>query len=325
MLKLPFLGSLKKLGFPGAAQRTPGWLCINLWPDRVDVSHVVAAGKARPEVVMCESYRTEGGDIATLKRLRRELQLDSFRCTTLLQSGHYQMVQVEAPSVPKQEARSAVRWRIREMIDYPLESATVDALFIPDAGRAAGHVPQMFAVAARNDVIAATVKPFNDADIPLEAIDIPELAQRNLARLLEPEGRGLGLLAIDAGGALLTFTCGGELYQHRRIELSLASFEGATPEQRTGHYERLVLELQRSLDHFDRQFRNVAVARVMVTPVPGADDLREYLAANLDVPVALVHFSEIMDFPHIPELHEDARQAQCLQLIGAALREEGPV
>jgi hypothetical protein len=52
MLKLPFLGSLKKLGFPGAAQRTPGWLCINLWPDRVDVSHVVAAGKARPEVVI---------------------------------------------------------------------------------------------------------------------------------------------------------------------------------------------------------------------------------------------------------------------------------
>jgi MSHA biogenesis protein MshI len=211
------------------------------------------------------------------------------------------------------------------MIDYPLESATVDALFIPDTGRAAGHVPQMFAVAARNDVIAATVKPFNDADIPLEAIDIPELAQRNLAHRLEPEGRGLGLLAFDAGGALLTFTCGGELFQHRRIELSLASFEGATPEQRTGHYERLVLELQRSLDHLDRQFPHVAVARVMVTPVPGADDLREYLAANLDVRVALVHLSEIMDFPHIPELHEDARQAQCLQMIGAALREEGTV
>ena len=43
---------------------------------------------------------------------------------------------------------------------------------------------------------------------------------------------------------------------------------------------------------------------------------------ELDVPVALVHLSEIMDFPHIPELHEDARQAQCLQLIGAAMREE---
>ena len=320
MLKLPTLGDLGNLRFRGATRRTPGWLCINLWPDRVDVSHVVSAGKARPEIVLCESYRKEGGDLATLKRLRRELQLDRYRCTTLLKSGNYQMVQVEAPSVPKPEARSAVRWRIREMIDFPVEAATVDALFIPEAGGAAARVPQMFAVAARNDVIAAAVKPFNDANIALEVVDIPELAQRNLARQLEPEGRGLGLLAFDAGGALLTFTCGGELFQHRRIELSLASFDGASPEQRTDHYERLVLELQRSLDNFDRQFRNITVARVMITPVPEAEDMREYLAANLDVPVALLYLSEVMDFPRIPELHEYARQAQCLQMIGAAMR-----
>jgi hypothetical protein len=50
--------------------------------------------------------------------------------------------------------------------------------------------------------------------------------------------------------------------------------------------------------------------------------MREILAAGLDVPVALVHLSEIMDFPHVPDLHEEARQAQCLQLIGAAMREE---
>ena len=325
MMTLPSLGALKNFSFLRAAQRTPGWLCINLLPDRVDVSHVVAVGKARPEIMLCESYRKEGDDIATLKRLRRELQLDRFRCTTLLKSGEYQMVQVEAPSVPKEEARSAVRWRIREMIDYPVESATVDALFIPEPEGAAGRVPQMIAVAARNDVIAATVKPFEDADIPLEVIDIPELAQRNLARSLEPEGRGLGLLAIDAGGALLTFTCDGELYQHRRIELSLASFDGASPEQRTGLYERLVLELQRSLDHFDRQSHRVTVARIMITPVPDAEDMREYLAANLDVPVALLYLSEVMDFPRIPELHEHARQAQCLQMIGAAMREDRSV
>jgi hypothetical protein len=30
-----------------------------------------------------------------------------------------------------------------------------------------------------------------------------------------------------------------------------------------------------------------------------------------------------MDFPDIVELHEPARQAQCLQLIGGALRVEG--
>ncbi len=307
----------------GSKGRKPGWFCINLMPDRVDVCHVNATGRARPEILLCDSYRKEGGDKATLSRLRRELDLDSYRCTTLLRSGDYQIVQVEAPAnVPEQEAKSAVRWRIKDMIDYPVEAATVDAVFIPAADGAAGRTPQMLAVAAKNDAIAASIKPFNDADIPLEVIDIPEFAQRNLAQRLELEGRGLALLAFDERGGLLTFTCGGELYQSRRIEISLKSFDGAGPEQRKGLYDRLVLELQRSLDHFDRQFRDIAVARVMVTPVPGADDMREHLAANLDVPVALIHLSEIMDFPHLPELHEDARQAQCLQLIGAAMREE---
>ena len=310
----------------GSKGRKPGWMCINLMPDRVDVSHVVVAGKARPEIVLCDSYRKEGDAAATLGRLRRELQFDRYRCTTLLKTGEYQIVPVEASAnVPASEARIAARWRIKDLIDYPVETAAVDALFIPGPDGSTERSAQMLAVAARNDAIAATAKPFNDADIPLEVIDIPELAQRNLAHRLEPEGRGLALLAFDERGGLLTFTCAGELYQHRRMDISLKSFDDISPEQRKGIYDRLVLELQRSLDHFDRQFRHIAVAKVMVTPVPGADDLREHLAASLDVPVALIHLSEIMDFPHIPELHEDARQAQCLQLIGAAMREEATI
>ncbi len=322
MLKLPSLGALKNMRFLGATRCTPGWSCINLWPDRVDVSHVVAAGKARPEITLCNSYRKEGGDAGMLARLRKELQLDRYRCTTLLRTGDYQVVQVDAPNVPAQEARSAVRWRIKDMIDCPVEAAAVDALFIPQPEKAAGRTPQMLAVAARNEVIAATVKPFNDADIPLEVIDIPELAQRNFAHCLEAESRGLALLAFDEQSALLTFTSGGELYQHRRIDVSIGSLSSAFPDQRSALYDRLVLELQRSLDHFDRQFHHVAVAKVVVTPLPGAEDLGEHLAASLDVPVQLLYLSEIMDFPSIPELHEPLRQAQCLQLIGAALRQE---
>lgn len=305
----------------GAASRNPGWLCINLRPDRVDVSHVVTRGRARPQITRCESFRKAGDDAATLSRLRKELRLDRYRCTTLLKSGDYQMVQVDAPNVPMQEAKSAVRWRIRDMIDYPVESAAIDAVFIPqpDGG---GRAAQMIAVAARNEVIAAAVRPFHEADIQLDVIDVPELAQRNLAQCLEAEGRGLALLALDEESALLTISSGGELYLHRRIDVSLSSITAAAPEQRAALYEKLVLELQRSFDHFGRQFRNVAIARVMVTPVPGADDMRDHLAANLDVPVALLYLSEIMDFPHSPELHEPLRQAECLQLIGAAMRDE---
>jgi len=82
----------------GSKGRKPGWFCINLMPDRVDVCHVNATGKARPEILLCDSYRKEGGDLTTLTRLRRELDLDRYRCTTLLSSGDYQIVQVEAPA-----------------------------------------------------------------------------------------------------------------------------------------------------------------------------------------------------------------------------------
>ena len=86
--------------FFGSTRSRPGWLCINLLPDRVDLSHVLAEGRSRPEVLLCDSYHKESDDVATLKRLRRELNLDRYRCTTLLRTGDYQMVQVDAPGVP---------------------------------------------------------------------------------------------------------------------------------------------------------------------------------------------------------------------------------
>ena len=298
----------------------PGWLCINVLPQRVDVSHVLAHGRARPEVLLCDSFRKEGDDRATLARLRRELHLERYRCTTLLKTGDYQVLQVEAPNnVPAAEAKNAVRWRIKDMVDFPVDGAAVDALSIPVEG--AARNPQMFVVAARNDVIAATVKPFNDADVPLEVIDIPELAQRNVARLWEQEGRGLAFLAFDEAGGLLTFTSGGELYQYRRMDVSIGSFGGG-PEQRRSLYDRIVLELQRSLDNFDRQFSHIAVSKLVVTHVPGAEDLRDHLTTDLGLPVDWLELSDLMDFPHMPELREPARQAQCLRMIGAAMREE---
>jgi MSHA biogenesis protein MshI len=323
MMKLPSLGALKNLKLRGAVRRTPDFVCINVWPDRVDVSHVVARGKARPEIKRCDTFRKVGGEAATLTRLRRELHLDRYRCATLLKSGDYQIIQVEAPNVLPNEMKNAVRWRIKDMIDFPVDEATVDSVSIPGSEAVAGRAAQLLAVTARNQVIAAVVKPFNDADIPLEIIDVPEFAQRNIARYLEPDGSGVALLSLDDRG--------GELYQHRRIDVTLASLRSASPGEGEGEelrmelegpYERLAVELQRSLDHFDRQFPRVAVAKLVVTPVPGADKLRGYLGNRLDLPVELLYLSEVMDFPDIVELHEPARQVQCLQLIGGALRAE---
>lgn len=297
-------------------RRRPGWLCLNLHPDRVDLSHVLVEGKPRPEILLCESFRKDGGDVATLKRLKSELKLDRYQCMTLMKHRDYQLFPVDAPNVPAAEARSAVRWSLKDLVDYPLETAAVDAVHVP--GGESGRPAQMLAVAARNEQIASAVQPFHDADIELDVIDIPEFAQRNIARQFEDEGRGLALLGIDDSGGLLTFTCDGELYQSRRIEVTQRDFESATDIE--GLCDRVALELQRSLDHFDRQFRHVAVSKVAVSPVPGGERLVEYLRSNLTVPVIELDLEQVVDFPGVPELRDGLRQSQCLQLIGAAMR-----
>ena len=86
-------------------------------------------------------------------------------------------------------------------------------------GAARSHY--VYAVSARNDRIAACMKLFHDAGFPLQAIDVPEMAQRNIAALFEEPGRGLAMLAFDERGGLLTFTSGGELYMARQTDISL--------------------------------------------------------------------------------------------------------
>ena len=306
-------------------KQQPGWLALGLHQDRVDLVHVKRAANGKPEITLCDTYRKEGADAATLARLRKELKLDQYRCTTLLKGEDYQVHQVDAPNVPAAEMKTAVRWRVKDIIDYPLDAATVDVLDIPVDRNAPARNHSVYAVTARNSVIESCIKPFNDASVPLVAIDIPDLAQRNIAALFETEERGVAMLAFYEKEGILTFTRGGELYLARRIEIPLAQLMGSNAEDRNQHFERIALELQRSLDHFDRQFHYVPIAKLLLAPLPQEIGLQQYLASNIYVPVETFDLGVVMSFPGAPELKHPERQAQCLATIGAALRGEETV
>lgn len=301
----------------GASNKHPGWTCIDVLARSVDVARVVPGSGGKPEVVVCDSYQKEGGDHATLTRLRRALRLDDGPCTTLLAPGQYQVLQIDTPRVPDAELKAALRWQIRDMLSFPAESATVDAVPVPASGPTQRHL----VVAASNDTIAAVMQTFDAARIDLAVIDIPELAQRNVARLFEEPGRALAMLVFDSEDPLLTFTAGGELCQSRRIELLSPGIVAANEAQRRGHYERLVLELQRSLDNYDRQLPGQRVSRLIVAGVPGAEDLLPYLETQLGMPVAALALDGVLDCSRIPELAHAERRTQCVHMIGAALRE----
>jgi len=258
---------------------------------------------------------------AALEKLNKELQAASYRNTTLLGAPDYQLLSLEAPNVPPEELKTAIGWRLKDMIDFPLADATIDVFDIPPDQNAPVRGQSVFAVAARNGAVSARQALFGAAKLPLSVIDIPEMAQRNIAALLETPGRGLAMLSFDGDGGLLTVNFNTELYLSRRIDVKLAQLRDASDEQRTQLHDKITLELQRSFDHFERQFHFINVARLVLAPT-GVDGLHGYLADNLYMPVEALDLAAVLDLSEVPQLHDSASQARFFLAIGAALRHE---
>lgn len=302
-----------------------GWSAVCLYPGRVDVARVRRVRDARPRVELLESYERGKGDKAALASLGKRFGLKKTRCTTLLSVGEYQILQVEAPKAADPAERlEELRARVGGMIDTPVAHATLDAVDIPTAELAPGRAKNAFAVVAGNAAIAPRVVLFHEAGVGLEAIDIPELAQRNIAAYCEQPNRGLAFLSFGEQDGLLTFTCNGELYMHRHIEIGLAQLLTDDMEKRTGLFDRIGLELQRSLDNFDRSYGFIPVNRLLLGPQPEAQALQGFLRDYLSMTVDVLDLADIFDFPAVPELKRPDRQAACLLTLGAALREDVP-
>ncbi len=261
------------------------------------------------------------GDGASLVRAFKSFGVGKrARCAALLSSTDYQISVVEAPNVPAAEMKSAMRWRMKEIIDYPVEQAVYDLLEIPPAGAGGAQGRLVYVIAARSEVVRACVARFAGAKVPLEIIDIPETAQRNIAALYEQEGRGVGLLYFDDAGGLLTVTCGGELYLARRFDFTMNQIRQEGEAYRDDLYDRILVELQRTLDNFERQNSQIVLSRLLLGPQPEQTSLSDYLRANLGMEVADCALQDVIAFHDVVP---DARaQWEFFHLIGCALRLE---
>jgi MSHA biogenesis protein MshI len=303
------------------AKKREGWLAIALQRDGLAAVSMQTASDIRPQVRRAVFY--PGQDHAELlEKAGRELHAHAYGAITVLGAGQYQILSVDAPNVAADELRTAVRWRLKDMLDFHVDDATIDVLDLPvDPNAAVRAQHSMFAIAARNSVIEARQKLFAAAKVDLAVIDIPEMAQRNMSALVEPPGRGVAMLSFGEEGGLLTVSYRGELYLSRRIDIGLEQLLDQDHERRNASFDRVTLELQRSLDNFERQYSFISVARLVLAP-SGATGLDAYLSSNLYTPVDTLDLATLFDFERTPELADAAQQQRFLVPLGAALRHE---
>jgi MSHA biogenesis protein MshI len=314
------------MGLFAKGKKEIGWMSIVPHDEGIRVSHIKRAPPAMPSVEWIAAYPSNQSGDKPLEKIAKDLHAERYQCTTLLSASEYQLLSVDAPTVPRDELKTAIRWRLKDMLDFHIDDATIDVLDVPADKNSPVRGHSMYAVAARNQVIEQRQALFGAAKIPLRVIDIPDIAQRNMSALLEPEGRGLALLSFDSDGGLLTVTFSGELYLSRRIDVTPTQLAEADGEQKTAVYDKITLELQRSLDHFDRQYHFIALAKLLLAPLGDEGvGLQEYLAANLYMPVESFSLDAILDIAKVPELKSLDMQQQYFLTLGAALRVEGKV
>ncbi len=315
--------SFKKNNKENAA---PGRAAISLQQDGIALAYCLFDDNQQPCIQFCEFY-PDGSNAATdqltwLIDIVTSRGLNGVTCSWILDPTDYKLLMLDAPDVPEKERNAAVRWQIKELINFPLEEAVIDTCLIPEFGSEHRHM--LYAAIAQESKLARRLQLLRKSGLLLDAIDIVELALRNLTRLFVEQNDSVLLLSLMPDYSKLAVYQAGNLYFARQLQInlqtisddfiSLQSETGTVPDA----FDELVTDIQRSLDFFENQMVQPSLSSIVIMPLSfRANTLKTYLNDNLSPNVVIADLNDV--FNSKQELMWEV-QAQCVSVLGGLLR-----
>jgi MSHA biogenesis protein MshI len=275
----------------------------------------------------------------------------------MLRPEQYQVLQIEAPAVPPDELRSAARYQIREMLQVHVDDVTLDVMRVGDdqqKGKSHLFVVVAANVVLRSVMELADAMNWTVAVIDVQETAQRNL-QSALVAIDGVADRANAALVLVAGQqAVLTISANEELFYTRHFELPEGFLSapwgthGTTPAVATSAFtpvveyvpdysgvqldsqdagiavlpdddqaQRLLLEVQRSLDVWDRSWSSMPLAGVRVYASERSAELASWLGRQLGQTVLPLEIDTL--FPGFADAPTEQR-SQCLPLLGVLLR-----
>src|SRR5262245_12667757 len=139
-------------------------------PEGVAAAQIVPAAPGRkPRLESCIYETRADGD--PFARVMSRLAARRASTISVLDPRGYQLLLVEAPDVPAEELRAAVRWRIKDLIDFHVDDAVIDVFEMPRHARG-GTNRMMYAVTAKAEFVREQIELVESAGLTLDVIDI---------------------------------------------------------------------------------------------------------------------------------------------------------
>lgn len=275
----------------------------------------------KPTIEYCATHSVAGDIAPELKAALDKLGAVRTPACGVVDGDDYQLVQVEAPEVLPSEMRAAIRWKLKDAINFNVDEAAVDVFEIPEPARKT-QAKMLFAVAARESAVQRISGALKPVAKGFNAIDIPELCLRNISACLPQDMKGVAILAVQDGVAQLVITRQGVMHVTRRIDLR----GGFNPHKQTKESSNidagsLALELQRSLDYYESHYDQTPIGDLVIAP---ANEASRTLAAALKEETSLrISVLDAREHFNVYKSGELVTDWPSLMALGAALRQEG--
>lgn len=304
-----------------SALRDDAFCCISVEPKGFALACMRKTG-ATLELDFIETVTCKPSNfVMELWTLVKRHDLEGVKCSWVLDPNKYQILVHDELPVKDEEFQSAVRWQIRKLLPYSIDDAIIDSFPVPPA-QIANPKKMIMIVSAQASYIRPIALQITESGLHLSSIDIQELALRNITACYEGDDNAVALLYLRENTSELIITRQKSFYFSRHLDwnLNLPPNVVADQENINNHLDRLTLEMQRSFDYFQTQWRYPAPTKVLVASLkPDAMDIANYLTQRLRLQASNLNVSEILPrknkISHLTEI-------QNLPIIGGILRDD---
>ncbi len=257
----------------------------------------------------------------TLAKLADSHNLAEYDCHLVLTSDNYRRINIEAPTVAENEILEAIRWKINELIDFPVDKAAIDYYEAPMAVRA-NSSKMLEVIASPIDIVREQVEKCAKAGLQLKVIDIQETTLRNLAVHTPENELGIALLYLLEFSGTLLIQKEATIYVSRKFEIGYKKLGLDEPyssdSPAANAHNNLALEIQRSLDYVESYYGIPPISALAVIPLAeNTHNLLDSLNNNLGIAARMIDLSTLID---CDVLVNGRTQSFCAPAIGATLR-----
>jgi MSHA biogenesis protein MshI len=303
-----------------------GMCCIDM--DSKSFSIVYARHENKKiNLMSCAMYPyTTNEDLQeSLTTIVKYYKLETVNCSWILQPDQYQLLLLDALPVPAQEFQAAIRWKIKDLVRFPIEDVVIDSFPLPIKKASTGQDMIMVVVAKLSDLKAMS-ELLQRSGLHLNKISILELSLLNIAALFDQEDKTTAFIYMQEKNSQLILTSKKELHFARRIELGAEYIEPlqGTPLEESEiakKIDRLALEIQRSFDYYQSQWRQPVPARIIFSAVRAISiDIASLLSQRLSIPAEVLNMFNYINNTKVISIEE---QGKYLPIIGGLFQHEG--